>query len=131
MIDCKNEVYENITEVLKKKFSDIKLSSEYVNIPSGFPYVSIGQSDNSIIPEQTTNTLEMAQIMFEVNIYSNKPHKRKTECEEIAQYIDKEFFSMNFRRLSITPVPNMEDATVYRIVARYRAATDGKNFYRR
>ena len=45
--------------------------------------------------------------------------------------IDEVLFRMNFRRIVLTPVPNMEDATIYRLTARYRVATDGKNFYRR
>jgi len=45
--------------------------------------------------------------------------------------IDSLLYSMNFRRLSLNPVPNMENASIYRLVARYRVATDGKYFYRR
>jgi hypothetical protein len=45
--------------------------------------------------------------------------------------IDDVMFSMNFKRMALTPVPNMEDASIYRLVARYRVMTDGKNFYRR
>ena len=102
-----------------------------MNAPSGFPHVSITQSDNSVILEQTTDRVEMAQIMFEVNVYSNKAEGRKTECKSIMREIDKILFSMNFRRMALTPVPNMEDATIYRLVARYRVSCDGKHFYRR
>lgn len=73
----------------------------------------------------------MAQVMFEINIYSNKADGRKTECKAIAKVIDDVMFRMNFKRMALTPIPNMEDATIYRIVARYRAMTDGKYFYRR
>lgn len=131
MIDCENEVYTRIAEVLRDKFPGINLSGEYVNAPSAFPHVSITQSDNSVIPDKTTGTAEMAQVMFEVNVYSNKTSGKKTECKAIVKQIDKILFSMNFRRMAMTPVPNMEDATIYRIVARYRVATDGENFYRR
>lgn len=131
MIDCENEVYTRIAEVLRDKFPGINLSGEYVNAPSVFPHVSITQSDNSVIPDKTTGTAEMAQVMFEVNVYSNKTSGKKTECKAIVKQIDKILFSMNFRRMAMTPVPNMEDATIYRIVARYRVATDGENFYRR
>lgn len=73
----------------------------------------------------------MTEPMFEVNIYSNKAGTKKTECKKIAAAIDKLLFSMNFVRMAMTPVPNLENATIYRIVARYRVATDGTNFYRR
>lgn len=131
MNDCENEVYTRVAKVLREKFPGIDIAGEYVNAPSSFPHVSITQSDNSVITEQTTGCAEMAQVMFEVNVYSNKTEGKKTECKSIMREIDKVLFSMNFKRLALTPVPNMEDATIYRLVARYRVATDGKYFYRR
>ena len=128
MIDCQDEIYDKISEKLKGKAN---VSNEYINNPSNFPYVSVVQSDNSIILNKTTCITEMAQVMFEINVYSNEQNGRKTMCENIMKIIDNIFFSMNFRRMSMTPVPNMENSKVYRIVARYRAATDGKFFYRR
>ena len=131
MIDCENEVYTRIARVLRDKFPGINIAGEYVNAPSSFPHVSITQSDNSVVSEQMTGSAEMAQVMFEINIYSNKADGRKTECKAIAKAIDDVMFRMNFKRMALTPIPNMEDATIYRIVARYRAMTDGKYFYRR
>ena len=131
MIDCENEVYTRIARVLRDKFPGINIAGEYVNAPSSFPHVSITQSDNSVVSEQMTGSAEMAQVMFEINIYSNKADGRKTECKAIAKGIDDVMFRMNFKRMALTPIPNMEDATIYRIVARYRAMTDGKYFYRR
>lgn len=131
MIDCENEVYTRIARVLRDKFPGINIAGEYVNAPSSFPHVSITQSDNSVVSEQMTGIAEMAQVMFEINIYSNKADGRKTECKAIAKVIDDVMFRMNFKRMALTPIPNMEDATIYRIVARYRAMTDGKYFYRR
>ena len=131
MIDCVNEVYTRIARVLRDKFPGINIAGEYVNAPSSFPHVSITQSDNSVVSEQMTGSAEMAQVMFEINIYSNKADGRKTECKSIAKVIDDVMFKMNFKRIALTPIPNMEDATIYRIVARYRVMTDGKYFYRR
>ena len=131
MIDCENEVYTRIARVLRDKFPGINIAGEYVNAPSSFPHVSITQSDNSVVSEQMTGSAEMAQVMFEINIYSNKADGRKTVCKAIAKVIDDVMFRMNFKRMALTPIPNMEDATIYRIVARYRAMTDGKYFYRR
>lgn len=131
MIDCENEVYTRVVTVLREKFPGIDLTGDYTKAPSSFPHVSITQSDNAVIAERTTGTKEMAQVMFEVNVYSNLQPGKKTECKKIMKVIDEVLFRMNFRRIVLTPVPNMEDATIYRLTARYRAATDGKNFYRR
>lgn len=131
MIDCENEVYTRVATVLREKFPGIDIAGEYVNAPSVFPHVSITQSDNAVISAKMTGSAEFAQVMFEVNVYSNKTEGRKSQCKSIMNAIDEVMFRMNFKRLALTPVPNMEDATIYRLVARYRVATDGKHFYRR
>lgn len=131
MIDVENEVFTRIATMLRGKFKGIDVSSEYVNTPSDFPHVSITMSDNPVAAERTSGNREMAEPMFEVNIYSNKAGTKKTECKKIAEAIDKLLFSMNFTRMGMTPVPNLENASIYRIVARYRVMTDGKFFYRR
>lgn len=133
MIDCENEVYTRIATLLRKRFPGIDISSEYVNSPSSFPYVSIVQSDCYPVPGKQDTSLKdnMEVVRFDIDIYSNKTEGKKTECKTIAKAIDDLLYSMNFTRTAMTPVPNMEDATIYRIVARYRVATDGKYFYRR
>lgn len=131
MIDCENEVYTRLAKVLREKFPGINVAGEYVKAPSSFPHVSITQSDNSVVAEKMTGASEMALVMFEINIYSNKAEGKKTECKAIAKVIDENLFRMNFKRLALTPVPNLEDASIYRIVTRYRAMTDGQYFYRR
>lgn len=133
MIDPENEVYTRIVEVLRAEFPGINTASEYVKSPSSFPHVSIVQSDNYPITEHEDSSLQenMVQVMFEVNVHSNKSPGKKTECKAIMNVINDLLTSMNFRRLVMTPVPNMENASIYRITARYRAATDGKFFYRR
>ena len=132
MNDCENEVFTRIATVLRAEFPGIDLATEYVKSPSVFPHVSVVMADNSIIPErQDTGQGETNLVMFEINIYSNKANSKKSECKAIARAIDSLLYSMNFRRLALTPVPNMENASIYRLVARYRVATDGKYFYRR
>lgn len=133
MIDCENEVYTRIATLLRKRFPGIDISSEYVNSPSSFPHVSIVQSDCYPVPGKQDTSLKdnMEVVRFDIDIYSNKTEGKKTECKTIAKAIDDLLYSMNFTRTAMTPVPNMEDATIYRIVVRYRVATDGKYFYRR
>lgn len=131
MNDCENEVYTRVATVLREKFPSINLAGEYVKAPSAFPHVSIVQSDTVTVYMKTTDTRHYDRLLFEINIYSNKATGKKSECKAIAQEIDRIMFSMNFRRMSMTPVPNMENESIYRIVARYRVTTDGKFFYRR
>ena len=131
MIDPENEVYTRVATVLRDEVPNINISGEFVNEPSSFPHVSFVLSDNSVIPEYTSEINEFAQVMFEVNVYSNKKTGKKTEAKKIMKSIDELMFTMNFRRTALTPVPNLDDGTIYRLVARYVGVTDGKYFYRR
>ena len=141
MIDPENQVFNTIYDTLTTLtdgsgnlvYPDISISGEYVRTPPSFPHVSITMSDSYVAyGEQTTNESEsLAYFMFEVNVYSNKQNGKKSECKAIMQVIDKELFSLNMRRTAMTPVPNLEDATIFRLVARYVGATDGQYFHRR
>ena len=133
MIDVESKVYTPIAVALRNTFSGIFVSGEYVKAPSRFPHVSIVEMDNYTSTDRldTSDTERFSTVMYEVNVYSNKASGKKTECKEIMAFIDDLMYKMNFKRLSLAPVPNMDDATIYRMTARYRAETDGINFYRR
>ena len=132
MIDCENEVFTRLANVLRTEFPGINLTGEYLNTPPKFPHVSIIESDNAVIRNRLgADNTETAICTFEINVYSNKVSGKKSECKAIMKVIDELLTSINMVRLSMTPVPNLEDASIYRIVARYRVATDGKFFYRR
>lgn len=133
MIDIENQVYAPIAEALREQFSGIRVSGEYVKAPSGFPYVSIVEQDNyQTETHLTTSEAEgYATLMYEVNVYSNKATGKKSQCREIISVIDQMFYGLNFKRISLSPIPNLEDATIYRLTARYRVETDGTNLYRR
>ena len=130
MIDPENEVYTKVAQALRSEFPEINISGEYVNAPSSFPHVSFVLSDNTVVKRYTSDSFEMSHVMFEANVYSNKTSGKKTECKKIMKCIDDVMFSINFRRTAYTPVPNMENTSIYRLVARFEGRTDGKYFYR-
>jgi len=134
MIDCEKEVYTRLAVKLRESFPDgINITGEYVREPSSFPHVAIVMSDNAQVKSYQSNRLNdiMSTPIFEINIYSNKQGQKKSECKAIAEVIDNEMTAMNFRRETYTPVPNLENATIYRLVLRYQGMTDGTYFYRR
>lgn len=133
MIDIENEVYSRLADVLAEKFKGINVTSSYVNALAQFPHVSIVQTDSYPATEFQTNSGNecVSVAMFQIDVYSNKRGGSKSECKNIIHAIDEWLANHNFTRLSLTPVPNMQDATIYRLTARYRVATDGTHFYRR
>ena len=96
--------------------------------------MSLIEVDNQIYRNtRTTECIENhAQVLYEVNVYSNKKSGKKAECKAIAALIDSKMEALGFTRILLNPVPNEEDATIYRIVARYRAiVSKNKVIYRR
>lgn len=132
MIDVENEIYTPLARALRAEFPGINVSGEYVRAPSKFPHVSIVESDNYMTIRHLDNSDDekYATIMYEINVYSNKSGGKKSEAKAIMGLIDGLMYDLNFTRLAMTPVPNLEDSTIYRITARYRAETDGTNMYR-
>lgn len=133
MIDIEKMVYTPIAEALREHFKGIEVSGAYVNAPAKFPYVSIVEQDNymSVNRLDSSDSEKFATVMYEVNVYSNKSASKRAVCREIMGVIDEMLYKRNFIRLSMSPVPNMENGTIYRLVARYRAETDGGTIYRR
>lgn len=133
MIDIENEVFTRLAEPLRERYPGIFVSGEYVRAPASFPHVSIVQGDSFTPQERSDSALteKYSVVTFDVDVYSNKQTGKKSQCKAIMRTIDELFFCMNFRRLVLTPIPNLEDATIYRLTAQYTAETDGNYFYRR
>lgn len=132
MIDIERQIYTPIADALRKQFRGISVSGEYVNAPAKFPYVSIVEQDNYTTTAHLDSSDEerFATVMYEVNVYSDKAGSKKSVCREIMGAVDEMLYKRNFTRISLSPVPNMENGTIYRLVARYKAETDGNTMYR-
>lgn len=133
MIDVESQIYTPIAEALRAAFPGIHVSGDYTPAPSRFPHVSIVEQDNYLSTPHidSSHSEKFATLMYQVDVYSDKASGRKTMARRIMKLIDDLMYKMNFSRLSLSPVPNMEDTTIYRLTGRYRAETDGTTLYRR
>lgn len=134
MIDMENEIFNEVSERVREKYPNIFMTGEYVKSPSSFPCVSLVEADNATFRNsQTSNGKENhAAVMYELNVYSNKTKGKKAECKEIVAFIDEILMELNFTRLMLEPVPNQDEATIYRMLGRYRAViSKNKTIYRR
>ena len=134
MIDIENDVFSEVAKKVREKFSNIFVTGEYVKSPSSFPCVSLVEIDNATFRNsQTTDSQENhVAVSYEVNVYSNKTKGKKAECKEIIAFIDEVLMSLNFTRIMLEPVPNQNDATIYRMLGRYRAVVSrNKTIFRR
>lgn len=131
MIDIESQIFTPIATALRSAYPGVTVSGEYVNAPSDFPFVSIVEADNYMAHMDTGDSEDFATLMYEVNVYSNKGVQKKSECKALMAAVDDLMYKLNFTRISLGPIPNLENASIFRMTARYRAETDGTNIYRR
>ena len=122
MINIENEVFGSIARAVRSECPGAYVVGEYVKSPSQFPCVSVVEIDNAAYDRtQSSGSLENhADVTYEVNIYSNATSGKKSECKRIASLIDNEFATLGFSRTMLQPIPNVDDATIYRMTSRYR-----------
>ena len=123
MIDFENEIFNTVAKEVRAKYPDIYMVGEYVKSPPRFPCVSLVEMDNQSYQrtEDSGSSENHVSVMYEVNIYSNKTVGKKTECKTIATVIDEQMMALGFARTMLQPIPNLDDATIYRMVGRYSA----------
>ena len=133
MINIENKVFNDIATALTTEYPNISVVSEYVDTPNTFPCVTIVEDDNSVHQNSldNTNVEHHANLMYSVNVYSNKRSGKKQEAKAIMGSIDNLMSAMKFTRTMCMQTPNI-DRTIYRITARYtaiveRGRADGDN----
>lgn len=134
MIDIEAEVFGTVSSDVRLKYPKVYMTGEYVKSPPSFPCVSLIETDNQVYRNtRDSGCIENhAQIQYEVNVYSNRTSGKKAECKEIISLIDSKMEKLGFTRTFMNPVPNEQDATIYRMIARYRAiVSKNKTIYRR
>ena len=90
MIDIESQVFDRVATRVREQFPNIFMTGEYVNSPSSFPAVSLVEMDN-VIREATVDSGSSenhVNVMYEVNVYSNKTTGKKSECKAIIALID-------------------------------------------
>ena len=123
MIDVENLVIDTISKALKASaYSSTLVVSDYTDTPSSFPCVSVIEADNYTYRRTQDDDLKEhhTNVMYEVNVYSNKSSGSKSEAKKIMEIVDTTFQNMKFTRTVKQAIPN-RDKTIYRIVARYEA----------
>lgn len=126
MIDIEFELFTAIATVLRTEFNGIFVAGEYVSQPPQFPAVSIVEMNNYVYERGVdSGAIEnYVEVMYQVDVYSNLNTGKKAQAKAIIAAIDEQFARYGFTRTFLNPVPNMNDATIYRMTARYRGVVD-------
>lgn len=133
MIDIESEVFDTVYDYAIDKHPKLNMSSEMLSKPTTFPFASLIEMDNTVYRNsiESSRTEVHAYVMYQVEVFSNKTKGRKSECKSIMSTIDERMHQLGFTRIMCEPVMN-EDASLYRMIARYRALVDNNHtIYRR
>lgn len=125
MIDIENDIFSKVATALRSTFSGIVVYGEYMDVPAKFPCVTLVEADNRVNQSMRTVNIENAvNVMYEMNVFSNKASGKKAEVKAIASAADEIMESIGFTRTFREQIPNLNDATIYRMVCRYEAVID-------
>jgi len=133
MIDVQAELYTIGREAILTEHSNVTMSSTVTLKPSDFPFVSIVEEDNAVY-KRTSDSARIenhAEVMIEVNVYTTGNSKQQ-DARSIMATLDKKYGDIGLQRMMLSPVPNYNDTTIYRLIARYRGIiSTKKEIYRR
>ena len=143
MIDIENKVFKIIYDAVMALDSTIYVTSESSNAPPSFPAVYVEQIDNYTPPQFRVSSHEAmyAAVVFDVEVYSNKPSGKKAEAKSILTVIDDALMAAGLRRTmsNYTDLTDNRNSSVsnrnqsiIRLLGRYECLADaGGNIYAR
>ena len=127
--DVFTAVYNRIQSVYGA--NTVYVTGEYTPTPPSFPCVFVFESDNSNIGFDGCNHEIVTGVMYTVEVYSNKQNGKKTEAKDIMTTVDSVLTPLGFTRTMMQQIPNLSDATIFRLTARYSASVINNTIYRR
>lgn len=133
MNTIENEVFTKVKTAITTAYGANKVfvTGEYTPTPPFFPCVYISEADNFNAGFDGCNHEVVTGVMYEVEVYSNKQNGKKAEAKDIMKTVDGVLTPLGFTRTLLQQIPNMSDATIYRLTARYTAAVINNTIYRR
>lgn len=130
MIDVESQVFQKCADAFRAAYPNGYIAPEYVSKPSKFPAVMVVEMDNNVDERAMDNgSIENAvNVMYQVDVYSNLNKGKKAQAKAIIALIDEVLAQYRFIRTFCNPIQNFNDATIYRMTARYRRRiTDQEN----
>lgn len=133
MIYPENFIYDMVSDVLKETYEGIWVSGYYTQNPAKFPAVILIQADSAdYLKARTAEGEQAAKVMYEANVYSNLTGYKKAEAYRIMGTIDDvmtgkivtEGRRAGFQRTMCAPVANLQDTSIYKLVARWEGVID-------
>lgn len=133
MNNIENDVFTLVKTELITEFgaNNIFVTGEYTPTPPSFPAVFIYEADNFNAGFDGCNHEVVTGVMYEVEVYTNRQNGKKAQAKAIMKVVDELLTRYGFTRTMLQQLPNMSDATIFRLTARYSAAVIDNVIYRR
>ena len=121
MIDVEDIIFDRIYRAIIAEYPTASIASEYVRQPEKFPHVSVVEQYNAtnVSAASLSKIDNAADLMYEVDVYTNIEPGKKQQAKSIINIINQEFSDMGFIRQTPNIVPNLNDSTIYRVNVRY------------
>ena len=89
MINIESKVIAAVKAALSTDYPDLLIYSMMIPSPESFPCVCVEEIDNYIYKDaMTTSRIEnIAEVTYEVNVYSNSKTGKKSEAKTIFEII--------------------------------------------
>ncbi len=118
--EIKNEIFTRLRGAIITEFPECFVTGEYQESIKTFPAVTFEEKSNTVYQQTSTDVVEnAANLMYEVNVYTNTIGYREDDAREIMLFINEFMSSLGFTRTMLSPIPNLADSTIYRLTARY------------
>lgn len=106
----------------------------YQNTQKKFPLVTVSEIGN-VVQDRFEDSAEIENaslLTYEINAFSNSEGNKKKQAKALLRAADAAMAELGFERVYCQPTPNLADATIFRMTARYRAVIDkNETIYRR
>lgn len=125
MIDVEVAVFDAVYSAVSPLVPAGCFKSAYVPNPTKFPFATLMEIDNYAdrAMRSSSDTEEYAIVTFEANVYAMD----RPGCRNVMNALDNAMTALGFTRLSMGSIPNLADASIFRMTAKYRAEADGDN----
>lgn len=131
MIDIEADVFAAVKAGLP---TGTDCREAYPNTLKKLPLVTVSEIENVTSDrfEDSSGIENASRLTYEINVFTNLEGGKKKQAKTLLHAAHAVMDSLGFERVYCQPTPNLADATVFRMTARYRAIVDrNKIIYRR
>ena len=124
MIDFSNEIFDAVAKHLRSLYKGIQVKGEYVATPAKFPTVTIDEIGNVPINLDSATSTKYADVVYRVQVFSNKENGKRAEAREIYKAVDEKLMELGLFAKTFTTTPAIYNSEIYSITATYGGIID-------